>query len=147
MSARRPRSVTLISIILFIGCGIGIANVLLSPDWAFIIISFPQAIQQAFEKQGLIGCILILFDIIALIVGIISPIGIIIGVNWVRWLYIIWTGIHMISLWLLYGATVSFIAKIGGFGIWVIFAYYLTRPDASAFFYSKRSMEKEKNQG
>jgi hypothetical protein len=100
--------------------------------------------QEIRQTQGCLGVMNFVLSIIATIIYIGSAIAMLFGFNWARWLYLIFAGSYIVSGWL-FGPGGSPTAKFIGFGIYVVFFYYLTRPDASAFFYSKKQKDYKLN--
>lgn len=135
----RPRSITIISILILI---MGIGFVLFHDGLLYRISNFPILFQSYLARKGISVAIALFFECSYAFILVISAIGILIGYNWARWLYIVYGGLFVISRWYVYKALyvgeLSAEDHLLSFGIWLVLVYYFTRSDASAFFGSRK---------
>jgi hypothetical protein len=123
---RRPVVVTIAAWVIIILSALSLLSSLLTP----LALISPQGRQKIEETGQSIASILI-WGIVAGVVGLICGIAIFNGVNWGRILYLIFNPVVMILQWLLYGfKPMSFV----GIGIYAVLLILLTTTAASQFF-------------
>jgi hypothetical protein len=125
---RRPMSVTVICWILIIFCSIGLLTLLSTladPIFGKFFGNSDLPI-SAMKIGGALGYV----------VAIVCAIFMLRGANWARWLYLGWVAIGLLSV--SFSAS-SLLLVIPGALKTIVFAYFLTRSDASAFFKSVAS--------
>jgi hypothetical protein len=123
---KRPVVVTIAAWVIIILSALSLLSSLLTP----LALVSPQGRQKIEETGQSIASILI-WGIVAGVVGLICGIAIFNGVNWGRILYLIFNPVVMILQWLLYGfKPMSFV----GIGIYAVLLILLTTTAAGQFF-------------
>jgi len=119
----RPTSITVISWFLIISAGISLVSTL-------AIINNSEAL-ALMEKNSLPISFQHAITYVGLVVMIVSGVAMLKGKNWARFLYVIWSVVGLVI-----GIATSPMkaAMIPGFVVFLVVAFFLFRPKASAFF-------------
>lgn len=130
---QRPTSITVIGWLLTIGNGLGIVCYPL-------VFAMPEVQQAAVDAGQPISGIAMLVTFLAGVLGVISGIALLKGLNWGRFLYFIYVPILIVISIVLNGFHSSvFITLIA----YLAFFWFLTRPDATMYFRGSSPAETE----
>lgn len=121
---KRPTSVTVIAWIIIVAGGLSFVSIL-----AYTI----SEVQWALEAADISVAIDILWRIVSGVIGVVSGIAILKGLNWGRLLYLCFVPISIVIGWILYGFRPTDILTVI---IYIVVLVFLTSPAASAFFAS-----------
>lgn|SRR2546422_167527 len=121
----RPTSITIISWLFIIGGGLSLVQV----PW---VISKPE-VQRILEVMtpGMSVTMSVAISTVGSVVSLISGVAMLKGHNWGRLLYLCYTPIATVPIWIIYGFHLVYIYSIV---LYIIVLVFLTRQAASTFF-------------
>ncbi len=124
---KRPKSLTFVAVLFML--------------WGIFLIGFAlwNAVSQGDRYLNNPNVVLQdLFALIGPITCLICGVGIMVGFNWARWLFVVVYGANLVLTGLLVRTEGSAGGKLFILFVWLGFVYLLFRPQASVFFSSKR---------
>lgn len=137
----RPTSVTVISIIMLVLNSLGVLGMTALLALFAVMRSRPEMAQVNGQFAGHGGITFMIgVGLVESAIGLVLAIYMLRGCNWARQFFILFQGAAIIAGWILVGFKVSSLFSIV---IYAVFIYFLTRPDAVAYFTYEPSTQVE----